>query len=254
LSRDVEEHTRPDRPFSNRVLNRIFDDAREHRLRQGSEANVQAIVEHHFHNELGGLLLGERFIRASIGLVIILGLVGTFTGLTLSVGRLVTMIAEDPSRGADVLDVVTSGLTHALAGMSVAFSASLFGIGSAIVLTVFGVVFNVTDRRMGLMIAIEAHLDRMLVFAREAIDPQRAAGPESEQLAQVVSDFGNAVAGLEGAVSQFGTALQTFAGTTRDFREFNLHLKDNVQRMSLSFADVSEAVKHHVHSLREPRR
>jgi hypothetical protein len=257
LSRDIEEHTRPDRPFSNRVLNRIFDDAREHRLRQGSEANVQAIVEHHFHSELGGLLLGERFIRASVGLVIILGLVGTFTGLTLSVGRLVTMIAEDPSRGADVLDVVTSGLTHALAGMSVAFSASLFGIGSAIVLTVFGVLFNVTDRRMGLMIAIEAHLDRMLVFAREAIDPQRAAGPESEQLAQVVSDFGNAVAGLEGAVSQFGTALQTFAGTTRDFREFNLHLKDNVQRMSLSFADVSEAVKHHMVTLgssREPRR
>jgi hypothetical protein len=53
---------------------------------------------------------------------------------------------------------------------------------------------------------------------------------------------------------QFGAALQTFAGTTRDFKEFNLHLKDNVQRMSLSFADASEAVKHHVHTLQGMRR
>lgn len=254
LATDIEDHKRPDRPFTNHVLNRIIDDARDAKLRQGRDANVQAIVEHHFHAELGGLLLGERFVRSAVGLVIILGLVGTFTGLTLSVGQLVSMIADSPARGIDVADVVTGGLTKALSGMSVAFSCSLFGIASAIVLTLVGVLSNPTDRRMGLMIAVEAHLDRVLSFAPEAGGARTGSTPETEHLAQIVSDFGAAVAGLENAVMQFGTSLSTFAGTTRDFREFNLHLKDNVQRMSLSFADASEAVKNHVHTLQGVRR
>lgn len=253
LTRDIEDHKRADRPFTHRVLNRILEDARDARLRHGRDANVQAIIEHQMQVELGGLLLGERFVRASVGLVIILGLVGTFTGLTLSVGQLTSMIGEDPGRGLDVMEVVTSGLTHALSGMSVAFSASLFGIGSAIVLTLFGILSNVTDRRTAFMAALETHLDRVLGPV-EASGAAAAASGESEHLAQVVSDFGNAVAGLESAVMQFNAALQSFAGTTRDFREFNLHLKDNVQRMSLSFADVSENVRHHLNALRESRR
>lgn len=266
LLRDIDGHKRADIPFDNRVLNRILEDARDARLRHGRDANVQAIIEHHIQSELGGLLLGERFVRAAVGLVIILGLLGTFTGLTLSVGQLVNMIAEDPARGIDVMDVVTLGLTQALSGMSVAFSASLFGIGSAIVLTLFGIISNVTDRRSAVMVALEAHLDRVLApiegRAAAAGGAGASASSESEHLAQVVGDFGNAVAGLESAVMQFNAALQSFAGTTRDFREFNLHLKDNVQRMSLSFADVSETVRHHInalggrepHGLREPRR
>jgi len=55
--------------------------------------------------------------------------------------------------------------------------------------------------------------------------------------------FGQSVAQLDGTVTRFESALETFATTTRDFREFNLHLKDNVQRMSLSFADLSEVLK-----------
>src|SRR5688572_24614610 len=254
LTQDLDDHKRVDRPFSERVLNRILEDARETRQRQGRDANLQAIIEHHFQTEHAGLLLAERFIRAATGLVIILGLVGTFTGLTLSVGQLVSMIAEDPARGVDVADVATKGLTRALSGMSVAFSASLFGIGSAIVLTLFNVLSNVTDRRQALMTAIEAHLEKLLVVGPAPSAEHGEMSPQNAELAQIVADFGAQVAGLESCVMQFGSALSTFAGTTRDFREFNLHLKDNVQRMSLSFADVSEAVKHHVHALREPRR
>ena len=106
---------------------------------------------------------------------------------------------------------------------------------------------------MGLMVAIEAHLDQVLAPVAGGAGAG-APSAEVDYLAQVVADFGNAVAGMEGAVVQFNNALQSFAGTTRDFREFNLHLKDNVQRMSLSFADVSEAVKHHVHTLQGTRR
>jgi hypothetical protein len=65
----------------------------------------------------------------------------------------------------------------------------------------------------------------------------------------MVSAFGQTVDRLDGTVAHFESALQTFATTTRDFREFNLHLKDNVQRMSLSFGDLSETLKQHASAL-----
>ena len=46
-----------------------------------------------FQAELRPLLLAERFVRAATGLVIILGLLGTFYGLTLSIGKLVHLVA-----------------------------------------------------------------------------------------------------------------------------------------------------------------
>jgi hypothetical protein len=66
----------------------------------------------------------------------------------------------------------------------------------------------------------------------------------------MVHGFGESVSRLSGAVNSFENALTNFASSTRDFQEFNLHLKDNIQRMSLSFADLSETVKQQVNTLR----
>ncbi|HEY5955621.1 MAG TPA: hypothetical protein VIV60_03665, partial [Polyangiaceae bacterium] len=51
---------------------------------------------------------------------------------------------------------------------------------------------------------------------------------------------------LDGAVARFESALLNFASTTRDFHEFNAHLKDNVQRLSLTFADLNDSLKTHL--------
>ena len=90
------------------------------------------------------MLLAERFIGAATGLVIILGLLGTFYGLTVSVGQLVHLVSADTgaAQGRDA-GRDDEGLTQSLTGMSVAFSNSLVGIVSAVVLTIVGVVSNV---------------------------------------------------------------------------------------------------------------
>jgi hypothetical protein len=227
--------------FSHPVLNRIVREANQS-LGRSRELNTQGIIEESFQAELGPLLLAERFVRSATGLVIILGLLGTFYGLTLSIGKLVHLVSTDASGTLDVAQGLTTGLTHALAGMAVAFSNSLFGVASAVVLTVIGVFSNVTDRRTALMIEIEGYLDRVLV---RPLPPgaDAARGDSTERLERVITGFGDSVARLEGAVAQFDGALQTFAGNTRDFQEFNLHLKDNVQRMSLHFGDFSETLK-----------
>jgi hypothetical protein len=133
--------------------------------------------------------------------------------------------------------------------MSVAFSTSLFGIVSAIVMTLLGVFLNVADRRMAVITQIEAYLDNVLLgtlraqAAGAAGVGQAGAALSDARLEQMVVNFGQTVGRLEGVVQTFEGALSKFATSTRDFQEFNLHLKDNIQRMSLSFGDLSDALK-----------
>jgi hypothetical protein len=257
IERDLERNGRAGSAFDSPVLNRIVTHAEEALSRHGGEINTQAIIDQSFQSELKGLLIGERFVKASTGLMIILGLVGTFYGLTLSIGKLVTLVSGDISDTSDIADALTQGLTRALSGMSVAFSTSLFGILAAIVMTVLGVFANVADRRTAVMVRIEAFVDNVLLRARRAAGAQPAMGRTDEmtgvtataELARLCEGFGRSVEQLQGVVGQFEAALLSFSATTRDFREFNLHLKDNVQRMSLSFGDLSETLKDHVREL-----
>ena len=211
LERDLRENAEPHPHFSHAVLTRIWREAKEADGRS-AERNAQAIIEDGIQSELKPLLLVERFARAATGLVIILGLLGTFYGLTVSIGKLVHLVSADTSAVADVTQGVTQGLTDALAGMAVAFSNSLVGILSAVVLTVLGIVSNVTDRRTAFMIRIETCLDRFL--SDPAIARRDATSP--------VGAFGESVARLESAVIRFESALQNFAASTKDLREVHL--------------------------------
>lgn len=235
---ELRREGRPERPFQHRVLQNIVRDAGEATQRAG-DWNVQAIIEERFQCDLRAMLLGERFVRSSTGLVIILGLLGTFYGLTLSIGRIVQLVTGEPGAAADITSGVSQGLSHALAGMTVAFSNSLVGVLSAVILMVFGILSNVSDRRTAVMVQIETFLERTL--------PRQSSGlGRGAELA----GFSDSVARLDEAIARFDGALQSFATTTRDFREFNLHLKDNVQRLSLAFADLSETLKAHTGALR----
>ncbi len=222
--------------FAPGVLGRIIREAKETATRAPGSLNTQALVEESFQAELKGALLGERYVRSSTGLMIILGLVGTFYGLTASIGRLVHLITSEAPTDADVGQVLTQGLSQALSGMSVAFTTSLVGIVAAIVMMLFSIFSNVRDRRTALMVRIETYVDRLFPDAS-------ARGPSEQRMEQALAEFGQSVARLDEAVVRFDGALQTFSTTTRDFHEFNLHLKDNVQRMSLSFADLAETIR-----------
>ena len=152
-------------------------------------------------------------------------------------------MASDSSAVVDIAQGVSQGLSRALSGMAVAFSNSLFGVLSAVVLTIIGVLSSIPDRRTEVMVQIETYLDRVL--PRASMTGSAVAGGPA-----IPGNFGEAVARLDGAVSRFEFALQGFSTTTRDFREFNAHLKDNVQRLSLAFADLSETLKAHTTALR----
>ncbi len=210
LEKDLLRNGDPTPQFSSPVLCRIARDVEE-AARHAREPNTQAIIEDDFQAELRPLLLAERFVRAATGLVLVLGLLGTFYGLTLSIGRLVHLVAADSGTIADVSQAVTRGLTDALSGMAVAFSNSLLGVGSAVLLTVLGVVNNVTDRRTALMVQVEAYVERLLLKPGSRRDVEES-----------LSDFGASVARLENVVVRFETALRRFSESTKDLREVQL--------------------------------
>jgi len=215
LEKDLKGSGKPLGRFSHSLLNDIVRDVQEAIVRS-VEVNTQAIVEDRFQSQLKPLLLAERFVKGSTGLVIILGLLGTFYGLTLSIGRLVHLVSGDPVAMADVSQAMASGLSQALMGMAVAFSNSLLGIASAVVLTVLGIFSNVSDRRTALMIQVETYLERVL--------PIRGLGHAGNGLDRSVVGFGDSVSRLEGCVSRFESALRAFGDDTRGLREFNVKI------------------------------
>ncbi|TPW27593.1 MotA/TolQ/ExbB proton channel family protein [Pararhizobium mangrovi] len=75
--------------------------------------------------------------RYLIGLLVFLGLLGTFWGLLNTIGSITNVIqALDPGTGDtnSILDALKNGLSAPLSGMSTAFSSSLFGLSSSLVL------------------------------------------------------------------------------------------------------------------------
>ncbi|CAM5488226.1 hypothetical protein ATER59S_03404 [Aquamicrobium terrae] len=75
--------------------------------------------------------------RYLVGLLIFLGLLGTFWGLLKTIGSIGdTIQALDPGSGdaAAVLDSLKQGLSAPLSGMGTAFSSSLFGLSGSLVL------------------------------------------------------------------------------------------------------------------------
>lgn len=75
--------------------------------------------------------------RYLIGLLVFLGLLGTFWGLIETIGSIGNTIQSLDAGSGDVNDILESlksGLTKPLAGMGTAFSSSLFGLASSLVL------------------------------------------------------------------------------------------------------------------------
>ncbi len=75
--------------------------------------------------------------RYLIGLLVFLGLLGTFWGLLGTIGSINEVIGSlDPASGDsnDILQSLKTGLTAPLSGMGTAFSSSLFGLGGSLIL------------------------------------------------------------------------------------------------------------------------
>lgn len=259
---------RKDGKFKNQVLSVIVEDYRTISMAARGEVNTQAIVEKNFSIRLKGLGLGERFVKNSVSLMVVLGLLGTFYGLTLSVGKLVELLSTSGNSELLVgMDSVITGLISSVKGMAVAFSTSLAGVGGSIVITVVGIIFNIEEARQGLMVQLEDYLDN--VVEQELLQYKESelsrismaiitsfdgfSGRVEDVLRGTVVDFSDKLAKasdniersskcLEGTIMKFEDALAVFNNNTRDFGEFNYNLRGNIERMDVGFLNLRECL------------
>ncbi|MEM7214481.1 MAG: flagellar motor protein MotA [Pseudomonadota bacterium] len=102
------------------------------------EVSISPLSLRSILDSIGNRLDESRDIsRYLIGLLVFLGLLGTFWGLLQTIGSIGDTIQSlDPKSGDanDVLDALKSGLKEPLDGMGTAFSSSLFGLAGSLVL------------------------------------------------------------------------------------------------------------------------
>jgi len=201
-------------------------------------------------------------------LMVVLGLLGTFYGLTMSVGRLVELLGT--SGNSDILvsmDSVVTGLISSVRGMAVAFSTSLAGVGGSIVITVLGIVINIEESRQSLMVQLEDYLDNTVEqellpkkeselsriskviessfdgFSSRVEDILRSTVLDfSDKLAAASSNIENSARCLDETIIKFEKALSVFSSNTRDFSEFNHNLRGNIERMDVAFINLRESI------------
>jgi hypothetical protein len=79
---------------------------------------------------------GREILRYLAGLLVFLGLLGTFWGLIETVGSIGGVIGKMKVGGdaASLFDELKTGLAAPLAGMGISFSASLFGLAGSLIL------------------------------------------------------------------------------------------------------------------------
>lgn len=268
LIKDIEdEDNRESKIFEYQLFNGMIRDYKSARERNVENINTISIIEKHIHKELKTTLLGERFVKKSVSLMIILGLIGTFYGLTLSIGELVTLLTNAGEAVVGDVNQITDGLIMAVRSMSVAFVTSLFGITSSILVTIVNVVFNLQDYREKLMVTAEEYLDNTLAKKGKTLESLNDDGKTHLEVA--FENFGSVIENnlqevtseisyrlttssqkmvesaevIKTSIDKFDTSLDKFNENVRDFSEFNHHLKTNIERMSVSFDDLTANIK-----------
>lgn len=224
----------------------------------GSDVNTPAIVDSAMSAVLKGSSLMERFIKNVVALLITLGLLGTFIGLTMAVGDLATMFQN--GNGQDVmatLENVEGGLMSSLSGMGVAFTTSLVGIATSILFTLLNIFISPLHKREQFVVSLEDYLDNVLAPKLKTSRPgdneeilkmmDNALGRHSRTIADSLTDSSQMLQDtalwLNDVMKRFATTCDSFNENVRDFSEFNHNLRNNIERMDVNFIRLVDVMK-----------
>jgi hypothetical protein len=140
--------------------------------------------------------------RYMTGLLIFLGLLGTFWGLidtVGSVGRVIEGLKIGGDAGA-VLDSLKEGLSAPLSGMGISFSSSLFGLAGALVLGFLDLQSSQAQNRFYTELE-----DWLATTVRDLVEPDRPGPPA------LSGDLRTAIERLRDAVAESGSGKATAA-------------------------------------------
>ena len=189
---------------------------------------------------------GRELSRYMTGLLIFLGLLGTFYGLILTVGSVGDVIQSMTIGSGDVtamFDQLKSGLARPLHGMGTAFSGSMFGLAGALVLGFLDLTAGQAQNRFfneleewlagitrfggaglgeGGEAPLPAYVQGLLEQTAENLDNIQALFTRSEenraQVGQALVQLAGHMAGLSDMIRANQAAMNRLADRTEDDR------------------------------------
>ena len=195
---------------------------------------------------------GREISRYMIGLLVFLGLLGTFWGLLQTIGAVGAVVGSIDTASTDfeaMMQQLKGGLDAPLSGMSTAFSSSLFGLAGSLIL---GFLDLQPGQAMGRF--FNELEDWLSAFARFNDRPDTTdmntgalATGMSEEAARALIHLGNAIAAGEDnrnrVLEQLGNVNMTLAALNealtddRRLREQLAQLNAGIAQLSADLAD-----------------
>jgi len=157
--------------------------------------------------------------RYMTGLLIFLGLLGTFWGLietVSSVGGVINNLKVGSDAGA-TFDTLRDGLAAPLSGMGISFSSSLFGLAGSLVLGFLDLQMSQAQSRF------HTELEDWLATTVSDINTNTAVDPTALPIGSTIGEMGMAIERLREAMTQSG------AGSGKAATVAMAHLAEAIQ-------------------------
>src|SRR5436309_3315969 len=174
-------------------------------------------------------------LRYLTGLLIFLGLLGTFWGLLETVGSIGGVInsMQTGSDAAVMFDDLKNGLAKPLAGMSVSFTSSLFGLAGSLILGFLDLQAGQAQNRFYTELEdfLASHVETQPI-----VETAPARVPDTGEARKNAAAMANLAEGIQALVTHMRQEQQQI----RDWVEGQAQLQEDIRRLLRRIADQRE--------------
>ncbi|MBP1947157.1 MotA/TolQ/ExbB proton channel family protein [Virgibacillus litoralis] len=168
-----------------------------------------------------------KMVQMTVSIFILIGVLGTFIGLTISLGSI-------NATGSQLVENIAA----VLSGIDVAFYTSIAGMGLSLIMTVLIKIFNTEYMLTDIMLKVESNLDGQeqegmsrLIEVSETINHSIQHLQETNQ---------ESLTGIENAFSGFQEYTSGLQQSAKDLAKFNEGLSSNLQEFQELFHHMKE--------------
>lgn len=181
--------------------------------------------------------------RYLIGLLVFLGLLGTFWGLIGTIGSISGVIQSLDAGGdtGDVLAAVKNGLGQPLAGMGTAFSSSLLGLSGSLILGFLDLQAGRAQNRF--YMELENWLSSVTDVDSGAASAIATAGPEDlRRLTEELSKLAKTGGSEERSIAAMANLAEGVQGLVRNMRNEQQMLRDWIEKQQQESQELRRAI------------
>jgi biopolymer transport protein ExbB/TolQ len=200
-------------------LQKITDDFRKYTARRSKEFSTESYVESYlseYRLENGrDLITPIKWVQSAGNIVILIGVLGTFIGLVLSLSEINS-------------EQMSESVLQLLNGIHTAFYTSIFGIFASIVIHFFVKQLQAEHLLIQVMFKLENHLNKEIDTSKD------------DKLLSVMGEVKDAVQGINQSLSGLDLFSEKFATATHHLERFNEDFGENASKLIDHFADVEK--------------